>query len=96
MNEISDDELKEVKRLAGLFFVPQEIALMLEKETSFFCEECFKPLSKLYNAFQGGRLQGEVDLRTGILKMAKAGSSPAQTMALDLLDHSKILLMDGK
>lgn len=93
MLNYSDDELLEITRLAGLFFTPAEIALMLELDSTFYIDVTVIG-SNSYKAFNGGRLQGEVDLRTGIMKMAKAGSSPAQTMALEMLKASKIKLMD--
>lgn len=94
LNELIDTDYEEIKRLAGLFFVPAEIAIMLEMDGQSFCEECYNIGCDIFNAYQGGRLQGEIDVRTGIIKMAKAGSSPAQTMALELLKHSKITLME--
>lgn len=98
LDEITTDDLVEITRLAGLFFTPSEIAFMLEFDSSIL--KAFNSPGKgkynndIYNSYHGGRLQGEIDLRTGIMKMAKAGSSPAQTMALDLLKASRIKLMD--
>ncbi len=95
LNDITAEDVKEIERLAGLFFTPKEISLMLEINPSGFFSACSVEENKIYNAFQGGRLQGEVDLRTSIMKMAKAGSSPAQTMTLDMLKQSKIKLLDN-
>jgi hypothetical protein len=89
LSDITDAEYKEVERLAALFFTPKEIAKMLEFGNDFIVD-CDKINSKSYNCFQGGMLQGEIDLRTGIMKMAKAGSSQAQTMALDILTKTKL------
>jgi hypothetical protein len=92
--DITDSDLKEIQKLAGLFFTPKEIAVMLEMNPTAFYSACNVEGNDIYNAFTGGRLQGEVDLRESIMKMAKAGSSPAQTMALDMLKQSKLKLMD--
>lgn len=94
MQNYSDDILNEVKRLSGLFFSPKEIAEMLELEESEFMLQCNIVGSAAYKSFKGGRYQGEIDVRTGIIKMAKAGSSPAQTMALDLLKKSSVKMLD--
>ena len=67
---------------------------MLEFPADVFAQECDNENSQYYIAFQGGRLQSEVDLRTGIIKLAKSGSSPAQTMALDLYNKSKLKMLD--
>lgn len=93
---LSEEELKQITDLAALFFTPREIALMMELHQEDFVSSCEAPnfYPKVYNAFHSGRLQSEVDLRTRIIKLAKSGSSPAQTMALDLLNKSKLKLID--
>lgn len=94
LNELAQDQLNEITTLAALFFTPREIAQMLELPAEAFISECCIEGGVLYKAFYSGRLQGEVDLRTGIMKMAKAGSTPAQAMAMDMLKLSKVKLLD--
>lgn len=91
--DITDEELGEVKNLAELFFTPAEIALMLELNDTEVTESARDEESKFYRAFQSGRLQSELELRKSILKLAKSGSSPAQTMAIDMLNKSKIKML---
>ena len=88
LNDITEEDIAMVEDLAGLFFIPKEIALMLELPEADMQNEMMNPGSMIYIAFQKGRLQKEVDLRRSITKLANAGSSPAQTMALDLLNKS--------
>lgn len=94
LNDITAEELAEVESLAGLFFSPREISVMMELDV----EEIFLQLDtcdgRFYRAFQKGRLQNEVDLRKAIFQLARAGSSPAQTMAMDLLKKSKAKMLD--
>ncbi|HYC29551.1 MAG TPA: hypothetical protein VEB42_12050 [Chitinophagaceae bacterium] len=100
--DITEESLQEIKNLAALFFTPREIAVMQEINVTGFiaCIDHPQPeklepgWQKVYNAFHAGRLQAEVDLRTSIIKLAKSGSSPAQTMALDLLNKSKLKMLD--
>ena len=94
--DIKPEDLTEISRLSGLFFTPAEIARMLELNAAEFLAACEDVNSPVYESFYSGRLQGEVDLRTGIMKMAKAGSSPAQTMAMDLLKQSKVKMLDAR
>lgn len=94
LNKITEEELKEVKSLAALFFTPKEIALMLELVPADIAEAMDNEADPFYLAFHGGRLQSEVDLRTSIIKLAKSGSSPAQTMSMDILLKSKIKMLD--
>lgn len=94
LSEITEVEIKTIESLAALFFIPQEIALMLEINEAEFLEACNDENSQLARAFNGGFLQGQVDLRTGVMKMAKAGSSPAQTMGMELLKKAKVKMLD--
>jgi hypothetical protein len=86
--------LSDITDLASLFFTPREIAIMLEMPADEFVAACQDENSEEYKAFQSGRLQSEVDLRKSIIKLAKSGSSPAQTMSMDLLKQSKIKILD--
>ena len=88
------ETLAEVKNLAALFFTPREVAMMLELPIGPFIAECEKQESRYYEAFHSGRLQSEVDLRTSIIKLARSGSSPAQTMSMDLLKLSIMKMRD--
>lgn len=95
LNEPNDALLEEIKKLSALFFTPREIAVMLEiSPVNLFVIECEREQSRYYAAFFAGRLQSELDLRTSIIKLAKSGSSPAQTMAMDMLGKSKIKMID--
>lgn len=67
---------------------------MLELETEQFVASCKVAGSKCHAAFRGGWLDGEIDVRTGIMKMAKAGSTPAQTAALDIMKKSTLQMTD--
>lgn len=95
LNEPEKELYEDIKRLSALFFTPREIAVMLEiMPVHKFILECESENSKFYEAFYSGRLQSEMDLRTSVIKLAKSGSSPAQTMALEMLNKSKIKMMD--
>lgn len=94
MPSYSADQLVQVKELAALFFTPREIAIMMEWDAELFTNDCEIMGNPAYESFYAGRLQAEVDLRKGILKMAKAGSSPAQTMAMELLKQSTLKMLN--
>ena len=95
MLQYSNDILIQITELAALFFTPREVAMMLEIDIDQFVMECdLTPNGKGYIAFHSGRLQSEVDIRKSILKLAKSGSSPAQTMVLDILQKSKVKMID--
>lgn len=96
LNDLKEEDLKLISDLAGLFFTPSEIAMMIEVDDIDFKMACkMRPANKkIFDAYNSGYLQGQVELRTGIMKMAKAGSSPAQTMALEILKQSKSKTID--
>lgn len=91
LNDITD--WKEVEELAMVFFTPQEIATILEVPFTEIEESLMDEQTAFYIAFHKGRLQSEYDLRKSIVKLAKSGSSPAQTMAMDLLQKSKLKMI---
>lgn len=94
LNDITSEELAEVENLAGLFFSPREISVMMEFDADEINEHLDSRQGDFYRAFQKGRLQNEVDLRKAIMQLARAGSSPAQTMAMDLLNKSTAKMLD--
>jgi len=94
LNDITQEELIEVENLAGLFFSPREISVMLELHLPEILEQLDTSEGNFHRAFQKGRLQNEVDLRKAIMQLARAGSSPAQTMAMNLLNKSKAKMLD--
>lgn len=92
---LTKETLSEITRLSALLFTPRDIAVMLEiSPVEEFIAECTREGNSVYTAFQSGRLQTEVDLRNSIIKLAKSGSSPAQTMAMDILNKSRIKMID--
>ena len=94
LNEITEEDLTEIKNLAALFFSPREIAVMREIKLVAMITATEDEESKVYEAFYSGRLQSEMELRKSIIKLAKSGSSPAQTMALDLFNKSKLKIRE--
>lgn len=94
LTDISKEDIEQIEALAALFFTPREIALMLEIKVQDFFDELLDEESSIFRAFNVGRLQSEADLRKSIVKLAKSGSSPAQTMSLDLLYKSKAGMLD--
>lgn len=90
LNDISDDLLLQVKDLSGCFFTEKQISEFLEIDYDFFLQCMDDEDNKLRRAFFEGWMQAEFDLRKCILQLAKAGSSPAQTMASNILDKATL------
>jgi hypothetical protein len=78
---VSGDELlREIEELAGCFFSEEEILEILElPEMS----------AEGKRAIRKGSLASEAKLRKSIIDLAAAGSSPAQTIAVKLMESFK-------
>lgn len=94
LNDISADDLVQINRLGNLGFTPREAAIMLELDIQAVIYACEDDSCQVYKSFHSGRLQREVDLNEKIFKLADSGSSPAQTMALEILKKQQIKMMD--
>lgn len=94
MASYSNDQLAKIRECAKLFFSPREIAIIMEFPVSVFLEDCHEEEHTAYKAFYAGRLESEMELRRSIIKLSQSGSSPAQTMAMDLLNKSQLKILD--
>lgn len=77
---LSEEQLKEVEELAGYFFTEEEIreiSGITQKDQAFA------------QAMRRGQLKAEAEVRKGIVELAKAGSSPAQTLAWKMIENLK-------
>lgn len=105
MNEIqlSEEQKEEIELLAGLWFPVEIIAVIMEIDVALFLrhygynEETISQILHKYNAqselfktVERGRLKAEAEVRKSIFDMAKAGSSPAQSMAKEIIRESQI------
>ena len=91
---LNEQQTLEVTEMAKLFFTPREIAIFLKVNIEEFIA-CSKDESDpVYIAFVSGRLHTEYELRKSILQLATSGSSPAQTMMLELLKQLNLKMTD--
>jgi hypothetical protein len=69
--------LKEIEDLGALFFTEEEVMEITELQE-------LTPAGK--KAHRTGALRAEAELRKSVMDLAKAGSSPAQAIAIRLMD----------
>ena len=93
LGDITEAEINILKDMAAVFFTPKEIAIVLEVDVPAFTDACATEGNELYNAFTAARLKSEFELRTSVVKLAKSGSSPAQTMSLEMVKTSQLKMM---
>lgn len=77
---LNEEQLNEVEELAGYFFTEEEIREITgiqDREPAFA------------KAMRKGQLKAEAEVRKGIVELAKAGSSPAQTLAWKMIENLK-------
>jgi hypothetical protein len=83
---LSNDQLAELESLASYLFSPDEIAIVLDVDADQLEDELLDETSTIYRAYQRGKLKSKLELRKSILTLAKQGSSPAQTLAMRILE----------
>ena len=89
---LTEDQLNEVQRMAGLFFSIEAIADNLELDDDEL--EDILTLVQLrrgefFRAYRSGWLSSEIKLRKSIERAAENGSNPAQQMMLDFQKQSQ-------
>ncbi len=90
LSELNAEDWKIAKDLAAALYSPKEIAVALEANVSDFVDACMAEGTECYNAIMAARLETEYKLRVSIIKVANAGSVPAQSMAREMFKESKI------
>lgn len=92
--ELSEEQMKQVEYLAGLFYTPKQIAVMVavvvkEFVTLVQCED-----SPIYKAYWKGRYEADLQFRIAVKRLSDLGSSPAQTMVEKMIEESKMQMID--
>lgn len=60
---MTNDELQEVERLAGLLMSPRDIAMQIEMTQEDFLHDLSNEFSDIHKAFHRGYLRTEMDIR---------------------------------
>ncbi|MEG2556505.1 MAG: hypothetical protein RSA53_10505 [Odoribacter sp.] len=87
---LTDVELKTVEALAELFYNPMQIALILDVDDDDFNSAICAKSGSIYEHYTRGYYKGDLTLRKSISESAQQGSSPAQTMLLEIQKQCKI------
>jgi hypothetical protein len=86
----TEEMLISIERMAGAAFSFEEMADVLEIEQRAFFIAMREEGHPVQKRIRKGMLARQLELRERIFKDAKNGSSPAQTLAVKLLDNMKI------
>lgn len=82
---ITQDQLSQVKELAGLFFTIPEIALLTGIDEEELKREIKFGSSELNNAYWIGKLEAQKAIRQSLKKFAEKGSPQAEKQMLEHL-----------
>jgi hypothetical protein len=92
LRNLSDQELQMIEEMGATGFVPGEIAEVLEISKDDFIRTFQDPAGEIYRRYRKGYLKAQLELRQRIMKDAKHGSSPAQTLMKKIFDDADHLL----
>jgi hypothetical protein len=87
------EELEMITSLAGVGYLPKQVAFMLGVSPSTFCKTIKDEDSPESIAYFKGLLSSEYEVRKSIMTLAQSGSSPAQTMAIKIFEGTKQTLI---
>lgn len=80
-----------VTKLAGLFYTPRQIALMIDVDADDFETAILSESGTVFKAYSKGYYEADIELRTCIRESALQGSSPAQGLLREIQKQSKVL-----
>ncbi|MCX6231126.1 MAG: hypothetical protein NTZ33_06240 [Bacteroidetes bacterium] len=83
------EQLKEIERMAELFFSAEEIAVNIEVDPDDLAFLILSKQGPAYAAYMTGWLKTDVELRKCILQSALNGSSPSQQMMKEYQNRSR-------
>jgi hypothetical protein len=82
--KLSAEELASIEKWAALAFPPEKVELILG-----FASGKLSTDQEADEAYQRGLLTSEAEVWKSIFEHAKAGSSPAQTLAIKRIEQTK-------
>lgn len=86
---LTDEQKKWIKDLSSLFYSPSKIAIITGIDKDVMKNGMMDTDSEIYKCYYSGQFESEAKLRKSILKLATAGSSPGQTIAIKMLDECR-------
>lgn len=89
MLEFTKEEIEVISAAAEALFSDREICLLAEIDEHAYAADMDDEQSNLYTTIMRGRLTTELALRSKIIENAKQGSSPAQSLAVRMLETEK-------
>jgi len=87
--EYNDEIINIIQRMSAAAYEPAQIAHAIGVNKNEFIEQLNTENSKVNTAFYKGYYSSQLAIRESLFKLARDGSSPAQTQALKLFDDTR-------
>lgn len=87
---VTPEQLKEIEELASLFLEPEEIAVILNFDISWFENEILKRTGDVFLAYLRGKSISKKELHESVVKLAKRGSPQAEEMVTTFIQKQII------
>ncbi len=82
---LTDEQLKSIEELAGLFLGPEEIAILMDIDGEEFQELVSLKKGAAWMAYFRGKTVSKRDIHLNVIKMAKHGSPKAEELAREMI-----------
>ena len=90
--ELSEEQLKAVEEIAAAAYSPREVAFQIGLNPSKFVMAVKDEEHPASMAYFKGFLSSEFSVRQSVMTLARNGSSPAQTLANQLFNDTRLNL----
>jgi len=87
---LTDEQLREIEELSGLFLSPREIAILMDLNGEWFADSILSCSGPAYMAYFKGKTLSKKMIHENVIKMAKHGSPQAEELARDMIVQQKI------
>ncbi len=87
--QLTEDDLKHITRMAAAAYTPAQVAFAMGLEKEEFAAAMHDDNNPIPVAYFKGMFSAELTIRESAFSLARAGSSPAQTLALKVFDETR-------
>ena len=87
---LTEEQIKEIEELAGLFLEADEIAVLTNIDIDVFNQQLERKKGDIYLAYLRGKTVSKREIHQNVVKMAKHGSPQAEELANILIDKQKL------
>ena len=93
---LTDQQLEEIKELASLLLEPEEIAVLLDIDTSSFLNEIESRRGEVYQAYFRGKTETKKAILENVIKMARHGSPQAEELTKEFMHKQNLAEKRGR